>query len=223
MAPICLPQSFFVFIMGFQGHVLHLANDINPTVLPIVGMPRSSPTTPNQQWRFVPINGPLASEGFIENGVQPGGMFLGVQTTSAPASVQATSQGESLLINFGNCVNSTAGSLLVVNETSNATLALTAWPMQSPDLPTPVPSPFDLNFNVIAELLAGDVRGVPRARKPDLELHPGVSWAKLCTWKFSLGANVQPDSSFCCSVHDSWRWEFQLRHCSIDLLEFRSK
>jgi hypothetical protein len=47
--------------------------------------------------------------------------------------------------------------------------------MQSPELTTPVPSPFDLNFNAIAELWAGDVRGVLRARKPNLELHPGVS------------------------------------------------
>ncbi|KAJ6544616.1 hypothetical protein DFH09DRAFT_1367813 [Mycena vulgaris] len=133
MAPICLPRAL-VLIMGFQGHVLHLANDINPTVLPVIGMPRSSPTIPNQQWEFVPINGPLASEGFIESGVPE--IFLSVQTQSTPASVQATGQRSSLFFNFGNCVNSTAGSLLV--QEGNTTFALTAWPMQSLDLPTPV-------------------------------------------------------------------------------------
>ncbi|KAJ7797824.1 hypothetical protein B0H13DRAFT_2689052 [Mycena leptocephala] len=120
------------------GHVLHLANDINPTVLPIIGMPRSSPTVSNQQWKFVPINGPLASEGFIESGVQPGGIFLSAQIQSTPTSMQAIGQQPSLFLDFGNCINATAGSLLVVNETSNTTLALTAWPMQSPELTTPV-------------------------------------------------------------------------------------
>ncbi|KAF8139347.1 hypothetical protein K438DRAFT_713393 [Mycena galopus ATCC 62051] len=153
MAPICLPAGGLVFIMGFQGHVLQLATDI-PTVLPVVGMPLSSPAIPNQQvslrcarailaiehasivqWEFVPINGPLASVGFIESGVQE--TFLSVQTQPAPASVQAIGQRDTTLtFDFGTCVNSTAGLILVQNE--NTTLALTAWPMQSPELPTPV-------------------------------------------------------------------------------------
>ncbi|KAF7378450.1 hypothetical protein MSAN_00272000 [Mycena sanguinolenta] len=133
MAPICVPQTGLAFIMGFQGHVLQLATNI-PTVLPVIGMPLSSPTIPNQQWEFLPINGPLASVGFIESGVQE--IFLSVQTQPAPASVQATGQRSSLTFNFGTCVNSTAGLILVQNE--NTTLALTAWPTQFPELPTPV-------------------------------------------------------------------------------------
>ncbi|KAJ6545253.1 hypothetical protein B0H19DRAFT_1075596 [Mycena capillaripes] len=225
MAPICLPVPFVFIIMGFQGHVLHLANDINPTVLPVIGMPRSNSTILNQQWELVAIDGPVESEGFMESGVG-GGVWLSAQTLrsdppigtgrraylslvsqiqnptcstetnidpgrprlakvgqdrhttvgedrrrrrsskvgtsvptggsecsetpSAPASVQATGQRSTLFFDFGNCVNSTAGPLLV--PTGNMTLALTAWPMQSPDLRTPVHSPFDFNFDVIAEL-----------------------------------------------------------------------
>ncbi|KAJ7806618.1 hypothetical protein B0H13DRAFT_2273962 [Mycena leptocephala] len=133
MAPICLSQGFVFIIMGFQGHVLHLANGTSPTV--VVGMPRSSPTIPNQQWEFLPINGPIMTEGFIESGVQ--GIFLTVEKQPTPASVQATGQQSVLFFNFANCVNSTAGTLLLANN-GNPTLALTAWPMQSPDLPTPV-------------------------------------------------------------------------------------
>lgn len=51
IAPICFVQAL-VFITNYQGHVLHVANDINPTVRPIVAMPRATPTIANQLVRI---------------------------------------------------------------------------------------------------------------------------------------------------------------------------
>lgn len=50
VAPICfLPAA--VLIANYQGNVLHLANDINPTARPIVTMPHAVPTIPNEKVR----------------------------------------------------------------------------------------------------------------------------------------------------------------------------
>jgi hypothetical protein len=72
----------------------------------------------NVQWKFVPINGPLASEGFIESGVQPGGIFLSAQIQSTPTSMQAIGQQPSLFLDFGNCINATAGSFVCFSVSS---------------------------------------------------------------------------------------------------------
>jgi hypothetical protein len=47
VAPICFVQAL-VFITDYQGNVLHLANDINPTVRPVVAQPRATPTVANE-------------------------------------------------------------------------------------------------------------------------------------------------------------------------------
>jgi hypothetical protein len=46
VAPICFVQTV-VFITNCQGHILHLAYNINPTVRPIVAMPHATPIITN--------------------------------------------------------------------------------------------------------------------------------------------------------------------------------
>ncbi|KAF7353300.1 hypothetical protein MSAN_01518000 [Mycena sanguinolenta] len=134
VAPICSVQAL-VFITNFQGNVLHLANDINPTARPIVAMPRAIPTIPNQLWDFIPINFPTDSQFIVESSqqTQPPGIFLGVQTPTTPEFMQASGQGSSLTFSL-QCINSTATAITDVNSG----LALTAWPIIGTEFSTPV-------------------------------------------------------------------------------------
>ncbi|KAJ7347368.1 hypothetical protein DFH08DRAFT_1080362 [Mycena albidolilacea] len=135
VAPICFVQAL-VFITNYQGHVLHVANDINPTVRPIVAMPRATPTIANQLWDFIPINFPDNTQFIVESSQQtePPGIFLGVQTPASPHFVQASGQRSSLDFNLVQCINSTAGA--IIEPTSG--LALTAWPIDPAGTATPV-------------------------------------------------------------------------------------
>ncbi|KAK7062383.1 hypothetical protein R3P38DRAFT_3303310 [Favolaschia claudopus] len=134
VAPICFLQAV-VFITNYQGHVLHLANDINPTLRPIVAMPRATPAAPNQLWDFIPINFPDQTQFIIESTQQTErpGIFLGVETPATPRFVQASGSGSSLAVNL-QCVNSTAGAIV----DSNSGLALTAWPANNAETAAPV-------------------------------------------------------------------------------------
>ncbi|KAF8207698.1 hypothetical protein K438DRAFT_1961971 [Mycena galopus ATCC 62051] len=135
VAPLCFVQAV-VFITSFQGNVLHLANDINPTLPPIVTMPRAVPTIPNQLWDFIPINFPTDSQFIVESSqqTQPPGIFLGVETPATPLYVQASGQRSSLTFELMDCVNSTAGA--IIEPTSG--LALTAWPTETVRPSSPV-------------------------------------------------------------------------------------
>ncbi|KAJ7241510.1 hypothetical protein B0H12DRAFT_43876 [Mycena haematopus] len=133
VAPICFVQAL-VFITNYQGNVLHLANDVNPTARPVVAMPRALPTVPNQLWDFIPLNYPNDTQFIVESTqqTQPPGIYLGVQTPASPRFMQASGQG-SLTFNL-ECVSATAGS--IIEPTSG--LALTAWPSDAAGAATPV-------------------------------------------------------------------------------------
>ncbi|KAF8209655.1 hypothetical protein K438DRAFT_1929968 [Mycena galopus ATCC 62051] len=105
VAPICfLPAA--VLIANYQGNVLHLANDINPTARPIVTIPRAVPTIP--------------SETSSQQTQPSNNIFIGYQTAISEF-VQASGVGDPIFTL--KCINSTAGAMI---ENFSGT-ALTAW------------------------------------------------------------------------------------------------
>ncbi|KAJ7922267.1 hypothetical protein B0H13DRAFT_2317528 [Mycena leptocephala] len=135
VAPICFVQAL-VFITDYQGNVLHLANDINPTVRPVVAQPRATPTVANELWEFLSINSPNNTQFVVESSQQTekSGIFLGVQTPATPRFVQASGTRLSSTFNLVQCINSTAGAIF---EPISG-LALTAWPRDAAGISTPV-------------------------------------------------------------------------------------
>ncbi|KAJ7890399.1 hypothetical protein B0H13DRAFT_1887592 [Mycena leptocephala] len=134
VAPICfLPAA--VLIANYQGNVLHLANDINPTARPIVTMPHAVPTIPNEmyllsnlstsgQWTFVPIFNSNDTQFVVQSSQQTqpsNNIFIGYQGSAISEFVQATGVGDPIFTL--KCINSTAGAII---ENFSGT-ALTAW------------------------------------------------------------------------------------------------
>ncbi|KAF7345926.1 hypothetical protein MVEN_01614900 [Mycena venus] len=123
VAPICfLPAA--VLIANYQGNVLHLANDINPTARPIVTMPRAVPTIPNELWTFAPIFNSNDTQFVVQSSQQTqpsNNIFIGYQTAISEF-VQASGVGDPIFTL--KCINSTAGAM-IENFSGNA---LTAWP-----------------------------------------------------------------------------------------------
>ncbi|KAJ6511822.1 hypothetical protein DFH09DRAFT_1197617 [Mycena vulgaris] len=123
VAPICfLPAA--VLIANYQGNVLHLANDINPTARPIVTMPRAVPTIPNEMWTFVPIFNSNDTQFVVQSSQQTqpsNNIFIGYQGTGISKFVQASGVGDPIFTL--KCINSTAGAMI---ENFSGT-ALTAW------------------------------------------------------------------------------------------------
>ncbi|KAJ7909102.1 hypothetical protein B0H13DRAFT_2330672 [Mycena leptocephala] len=142
VAPICfLPAA--VLIANYQGNVLHLANDINPTARPIITMPHAVPTIPNEivramilyevlivksehfgQWTFVPIFNSNNTQFVVQSSQQTqpsNNIFIGYQGSAISEFVQASGVGDPIFTL--KCINSTAGAMI---ENFSGT-ALTAW------------------------------------------------------------------------------------------------
>ncbi|KAF7337228.1 hypothetical protein MSAN_02275200 [Mycena sanguinolenta] len=123
VAPICFLLAV-VLITNFQGNVLHVANDINPTARPIVTMPPAVPTIGNEKWTFVPIFDSNDTQFVVQSSqqAQPSqNIFIGYQTAISEF-VQASGVGDPIFTL--KCINSTAGAM-IENFSGNA---LTAWP-----------------------------------------------------------------------------------------------
>ncbi|KAJ6526335.1 hypothetical protein B0H19DRAFT_1084440 [Mycena capillaripes] len=125
VAPICLLPAA-VLIANYQGNVLHLANDINPTARPIVTMPRKVPTVPNEMWTFAPIFDSNDTQFVVQSSQQQpsDNIFIGYQTAISEF-VQASGVGDPIFTL--KCINSTAGAAggrMIENFSGTA---LTAW------------------------------------------------------------------------------------------------
>ncbi|KAJ7629580.1 hypothetical protein B0H17DRAFT_1150529 [Mycena rosella] len=133
VAPICYSAGLF-FLVDFQGHVLDLANSVNP----VITQTRNPTITNNQKWDPIPVN--AGQTNFI---FQPpvgasamDDVFLSYTTSAtggSPLFLQATCETFSSEFEL-DCVNSTAGSILEVTSG----LALTAWPVEDGSTIAPV-------------------------------------------------------------------------------------
>ncbi|KAJ7776002.1 hypothetical protein DFH07DRAFT_73688 [Mycena maculata] len=131
VAPICFIQTILM-IMDYKGHVLDLANSVNP----VIGQTPNPTVTNNQLWDPIPINADQTNFIFetpVTNNPNNFLSYPGASTNGTLLFMQAT--GETFSTTFElDCVNSTSGHLLEVNSG----LALTAWPEEEGSTITPV-------------------------------------------------------------------------------------
>ncbi|KAJ7901606.1 hypothetical protein B0H13DRAFT_2027700 [Mycena leptocephala] len=150
-APVCAFSGAFTLV-DFQGHVLDLANNVNP----VISQTRNPTPTANQQVRpvesqphVVGLNGisPVVARGrqrghsVLASGLSgPQGEVVLSWATSAstsPLFMQAfAAPGTSIAFDL-HCVNSTSASFV---DSATGQVALTAWPMESGSTITPVRS-----------------------------------------------------------------------------------
>ncbi|KAJ7342811.1 hypothetical protein DFH08DRAFT_1011201 [Mycena albidolilacea] len=128
--PVCAIFSAFMLV-DFQGHVLDLANNVNP----IISQTRNPTLTANQQWSLATINGGHAVLASGMSGPQ-GAVVLSWDTSAStsPLFMQALGAPTTSIAFELHCVNSTSASFI----DAATGLALTAWPMESGSTITPV-------------------------------------------------------------------------------------
>ncbi|KAJ7882689.1 hypothetical protein B0H13DRAFT_1890783 [Mycena leptocephala] len=123
-APACAAFSSFLLV-NFQGHVLDLANNVNP----VISQTKNPTLTANQHWGLAPVNGGhfvLASGLSGAQGAVVVSWAASAGTTS-PLFMQALAAPFTGTAFQLDCVNSTSASFI-----DGATgLALTAWPVES--------------------------------------------------------------------------------------------
>ncbi|KAF8145277.1 hypothetical protein K438DRAFT_1992015 [Mycena galopus ATCC 62051] len=131
MSTICATSSAFMLV-DFQGHVLDLANSVNP----VISQTQNPTLTPNQQWGLALVNG---GHFVLASGLSgPEGAV--VLSWDAPAgstsalfmqALCAPTTGTAFEL---DCVNSTSASFV----DAATGLALTAWAAESGSTISPV-------------------------------------------------------------------------------------
>ncbi|KAJ7482170.1 hypothetical protein B0H11DRAFT_2232406 [Mycena galericulata] len=130
-APICAIFSAFMLV-DFQGHVLDLANNVNPAI----SQTRNPTPTANQEWGLALVN---TGNFVLASGLSgsQGEVVLSWDTsagTTSPLFMQALAAPSTGIAFKLECVNSTSASF--VDGASG--LALTAWAAESGSTISPV-------------------------------------------------------------------------------------
>ncbi|KAJ6580869.1 hypothetical protein B0H19DRAFT_1060577 [Mycena capillaripes] len=130
--PLCVPTAGFR-LFDFQGHVLDLANSVNP----VISQTRNVPDSVNQQWGLAQVN---TGNFVLASGVGQAvghAIVLSWDTSSGaenPVFAQALGLTNTGLAFAVKCLNSTSGSLI-----DGATgVALTAWQAKAGSTISPV-------------------------------------------------------------------------------------
>ncbi|KAJ7770275.1 hypothetical protein DFH07DRAFT_272150 [Mycena maculata] len=130
MAATCLITSAFMLV-DFQGHVLDLANSVNP----VISQTRNPTLTLNQEWALALVNG---GNHVLASGLSgpEGAVVLGYASsaTTGPLFMQAFVASNTNIAFELECVNSTSASF--IDGVSG--LALTAWAAESGSTISPV-------------------------------------------------------------------------------------